>query len=87
MRLKRYTYIDLGVLTLLVGVWLISALTLLIGIQIGMQSPILPADIQGAANIFEVIVTVLGMFVFPVMLLIGTTFGVAKLTESREARR
>lgn len=87
MRLNRYTYVDLAVLTTLIGIWLISALTLLIGIQIGMQSPILPDDIQGAAHIFEVIVTVLGMFVFPVMLLIGTTFGVGKLTESREARR
>ena len=85
MRLNRYSYIDLGVLTLLAGIWLMSAATLLMGVALMSHDPYV--EITGAYDMFISMVKVLGMFVLPIMLLIGTTFGAAKLTDNREKRR
>ena len=85
MRLNRYSYIDLGVLTLLAGIWLMSAATLLMGVSLMSHDPYV--EITNAYDMFVSIVKVLGMFVLPIMLLIGTTFGAAKLTDNREKRR
>jgi len=85
MRLNRYSYIDLSVLTLLAGIWLMAAATLLMGVSLMSHDPYV--EITGAYDMFVSIVKVLGMFVLPIMLLIGTTFGAAKLTDNREKRR
>jgi|TARA_R100000315_G_C5214702_1_gene128016 hypothetical protein len=85
MRLNRYSYIDLGVLTLLAGIWLMAAATLLMGVSLMSHDPYV--EITNAYDMFVSIVKVLGMFVLPIMLLIGTTFGAAKLTDNREKRR
>ena len=85
MRLNRYSYIDLSVLTLLAGIWLMAAATLLMGVSLMSHDPYV--EITNAYDMFVSIVKVLGMFVLPIMLLIGTTFGAAKLTDNREKRR
>jgi len=85
MRLNRYSYIDLSVLTLLAGIWLMAAATLLMGVALMSHDPYV--EITNAYDMFVSIVKVLGMFVLPIMLLIGTTFGAAKLTDNREKRR
>jgi hypothetical protein len=85
MRLNRYSYIDLGVLTLLAGIWLMAAATLLMGVSLMSHDPYV--EITNAYDMFVSIVKVIGMFVLPIMLLIGTTFGAAKLTDNREKRR
>tara|TARA_R100001163_G_C4868147_1_gene71232 strand:- start:14 stop:274 length:261 start_codon:yes stop_codon:yes gene_type:complete len=85
MRLNRYSYLDLGVLTLLAGIWLMSAATLLMGVALMSHDPYV--EITGAYDMFISMVKALGMFVLPIMLLIGTTFGAAKLTDNREKRR
>ena len=85
MRLNKYSYLDLGVLTLLAGIWLMAAATLLMGVSLMSHDPYV--EITNAYDMFVSIVKVLGMFVLPIMLLIGTTFGAAKLTDNREKRR
>ena len=85
MRLNKYSYLDLGVLTLLAGIWLMAAATLLMGVALMSHDPYV--EITGASDVLLSIVKVFGMFVLPIMLLIGTTFGAAKLTDNREKRR
>ena len=85
MRLNKYSYLDLGVLTLLAGIHLMAAATLLMGVALMSHDPYV--EITGAYDMFISMVKVLGMFVLPIMLMIGTAFGAAKMTSLREGRR